>query len=96
MFQPGQFDFYNQESMFEQVVGEQKLNIYLNVLRYLEGQFLVGPSLEMFKVACLSKKMSSLIKKVYKVTDFSVFASPYTKKKIIGALESPPNLSKYM
>ena len=66
-------------SYFEIVCSSLKDNIYLHVSNYLEGNFLVGPSFELFKVAMLSKKMYFFVHQVYGVTNFIEFANLYSK-----------------
>lgn len=48
--------------------------IHKMILSFLEGLDPVGPSLDVFKLAMLNKKMLRIIVKIYGIRDFTVFA----------------------
>ena len=48
-------------SSFEQVFSLKKIKVYIILFRYLEGTHLIGPSLEIFKIAMLSTKMFKFV-----------------------------------
>lgn len=64
--------------------------MHLTLLSYLEGNHLIGPSLETFKVAMLSKKLYKVVMQAYGVTTFREFASLYAKQQILMVLETQP------
>jgi len=48
--------------------------IYVHIFKYLEGCYLVGPSLDIFKLGYLNRKLNKFVKDTYEVSNFSEFA----------------------
>lgn len=47
--------------------------IHIFILEYLEGFNPVGPSIHIFKLAMMNKKMMAIIKNIYNIQDFKEF-----------------------
>lgn len=65
------------------------------ILQFLEGNHLVGPGLETFKLAMLNRKMHAFIKQKYDVIDFREFAVLHSKQSMLELFEKQPSFSKY-
>lgn len=80
---------------FEKIFTDTDLGIFIQVFRFLEGNHLIGPSLETFKLAMLNKKMYNFVMMTYDVNDFSDFAILYAKQQVLRYLEAEPVLEKF-
>lgn len=69
--------------------------VHITILEYLEGFNPVGPSLDTFKLAMLNKKMMTIVKYIYGVSDFQEFAISHAKQRMIKTFQSEPNYQKY-
>lgn len=67
-------------SIFEQTIADFGGDVYMKILRYVEGDHIVGPSLHSFKLSMLSTKMYNFVTKVYGVSNFTEFAKLYAKQ----------------
>lgn len=83
------------ETTFVMVLTSHKDMIYIKVLQFLEGHHLVGPSLEIFKLALLNRKMHNFIKSVYEIDNFIEFANLHSKQSVLDLLTKEADLSKY-
>lgn len=70
--------------------------IYVHIFKFLEGGYLVGPSLHIFKVAMLNKRMNKFIKSTYEVDTFEEFAILNARQKMLEMFDTVPNLEKYL
>jgi hypothetical protein len=62
------------QSTFVSVLTSQLDMIYVHIFKYLEGCYLVGPSIDVFKVAYLNRKLCKFVKETYEVSNFHDFA----------------------
>lgn len=69
--------------------------IYLLILKFLEGHDPVGPSIHIFKMAFLNKKMMKLILNVYRIDNFQQVAAFEARQRMIRALSSAPQFEYY-
>lgn len=69
--------------------------IYLLILKFLEGYDPVGPSIHIFKMAFLNKKMMKLILNVYRIENFHAVAAFEARQKMIKVLGSVPSFEMY-
>lgn len=83
-------------SQFEAVITSDNNEISMLLFKLLEGHFLVGPSLDIFKVAMLNKKFHKFVKSLYNVKDFKDFACLFARQEILKMFENKPDLSKYI
>ena len=69
--------------------------IYLMILKFLEGYDPVGPSIHIFKMAFLNKKMMRLILSVYRIENFQQVAAFEARQRMIKTLRSVPRFERY-
>lgn len=53
--------------------------IYFQIFKFLEGCYLVGPSLHIFKIAMLNQKMNSFVKNTYEIENYNEFATLHAR-----------------
>lgn len=66
--------------LFEKVLTNSKSKVLLLLFRYLEGNYLIGPSLDIFKMAMLNKKLNRLVLQLYGVATFRDFACLFARQ----------------
>ena len=60
------------------------------ILKYLEGFDPVGPSIHIFKMAFLNKKMMHLILEVYKIDNFDQVAAYHARQQMMQVFNTQP------
>ena len=64
---------------FVEIATNRDLKLFFYFFQFLEGCYLIGPSLNIFKLSMLNKKMYHFIKEVYNFTNFKDFNILYSK-----------------
>jgi hypothetical protein len=82
-------------NVFVAICTQYVQDVYINVLGFLEGGPIIGPSLEIFKMCCLNKKMSKLTKVIYGIDNFDTLDVLDSKQRILQVLEQEPSYKKY-
>ena len=65
------------------------------LLKWLEGDIIVGPSLGCFVLAMLNKNNFHTVQSIYGINDFKQFEKLHYKQRFIYILDSPPDFTKY-
>ena len=83
------------KSKLELIMCNMKLDINMQILRLIEGDFIVGPSLNTFKLAMLSTKMFKFVSQIYNISNFTEFARLFARQQILLQLENPPDIQNF-